>query len=143
MSEQPKIESQPQQEEIEKSKTESEFQSEKFDKFMVPEDWIEDLSEAQKEAYRVKVYAFSIKRGRESMLPETKTDDDQPSSQDYEWAKIRRSMDTPGPHVVSETKAGEMFRKVSDFVGDNIADAYLELRARMLARSERRKEKEK
>ena len=135
--EQPKIESQ--SEEVEKSKAESESRPEKFDKFMVPEDWIEDISDAQKEAYRVKVLALSIKKIRESWKPETKTEDDQPSPFDYKSAEIEYHH-VYGPRSESGMPESEN-PKFVNFIGDNIAMAYLELRARMLARSERAKEK--
>ncbi len=139
MVEKPKIESQP----------EEEKKQEEFDKFMVPEDWVEDITEAQKQAYRIKAMAYSYKRARgfEKIIPKEYGgshdykkyevgETDQPISLDYKWAEEQY------PYIYGEEERyPDKIGKAIDMVFDSMARAYIELRARMLARSDRNQEK--
>lgn len=119
------------------------------DNFMVPEGWIKDITEAQKEAYRIKAFALASGRPAEpnsglfesnykGPFPPGKTDADL-TAIDYENAKelykeifedqFKRSGDKGLDRIVG---------KIANATAGNIIRAYIELRARMLAKQERK-----
>lgn len=100
----------------------------------IPETWIEDIGEAQKEAYRVKVLAKITQEARETF---SGAETDNPTAADYDFAEFsRKHYDREIIHKEGEDEEGILRLGIR-----RAASAYLELRARMLAREERRNTK--
>ena len=135
----------PKLENIKEPKKEKSKQEE-FDKFLVPEEWPEDVIEAQKDAYRMKVLAFFEKTMEESKIAtlldpfkskiREKTSVD-PLTEDYKSAELLYQQIYGS--FPAENKTDKAINKMLELTGGIWLKAYVELRARMLARSESKK----
>jgi hypothetical protein len=125
---------------------------------LIPEGWINDISEAQKEAYRIKVLAKEEKAARDFLLgiqngkevdPNAKKED--PTADDYKHAEglyrlILENKFVPiDPELGLENFLGPlgegidyMQAKIQQVIGGNGLKLFLELSARLLARKERK-----
>ena len=112
----------------------------------IPEGWIENIDEAQKEAYRIKILAFMDTLRREGV------NNSAPWSKD--WSKLEgKNLSQIQPSAGDYEKASLIYRdlferdlsqdpKLAKF-GNWIAKLFIEWRARLLAKAEVEMEKAK
>ncbi len=112
----------------------------------IPEEWIENVEEAQKEAYRIKILAFMDTLRREGV------NNSAPWSKD--WSKLEgKNLSQIQPSAEDYKKASLIYKdlferdlsqdpKLAKF-GNWIAKLFIEWRARLLAKAEAEMEKAK
>jgi hypothetical protein len=119
----------------EQEKSESKFE---FDKSMIPEGWVEDITDAQKEAYRIKVIAETGNYYAEKFWG--KEHKDQPSAEELEFARREYEHLQLGlkgdPDLPMEKGQNEVTKSI-DALSDYMRNAYLDWRARKYAKQDR------
>ncbi len=113
-------------------------QLELFDRFVVPESW-GDASEEQKDDYRMRVIVGFQQRTREALLSDEKLD--QPSVKDFEDGReLFREIYKPEPipSVQNQTRFDRILEETFFSIERRMQRAYVELRARMLLKSEKK-----
>ncbi len=117
----------------EKKSPESKFE---FDPSIVPEEWIKDITEAQKEAYRIKVLAESYKYIAEKVHGEERGKE--PSKEDYDFAhQDYEHLLGPVEKPTKDMTADSMGGRAAMYVFDTMRNAYLDWRARKFAKEDR------
>ena len=112
----------------------------------IPEEWIENIEEAQKEAYRIKILAFMDTLRREGV------NNSAPWSKD--WSKLEgKNLSQIQPSAEDYEKASLVYKDLFErdlsqdpklaIFGNWIAKLFIEWRARLLAKAEAEAEMEK